>query len=321
MPNIICFGEMLIDFICSDTGVPLKNGTTFIKKAGGAPANVAVGISKLGGSSGFLGKVGSDPFGVFLKETLDTYGVDTSQLLLDNKHKTSLAFVSLKEDGERDFTFYREPGADTLLSENEIDMNYIGKADIFHYGSISLIEGPTRKTSFSLLKHAQDKNVLLSYDPNLRLNLWPSKEKARKGILEGMKYADIVKVSEEELEFITEMPDTERALNALHSLGPHVVLVTYGKEGALVSNKDNYRMVRGKAVKAVDATGAGDAFTAGFLYQLQKQSYDKRHTGVFKPDVDILERITRFANGVGAIVTTKYGAMSSLPSIGEVPVF
>lgn len=181
MPDIICIGEMLIDFMCSDTGVDLVNGINFTKKAGGAPANVAAGCARLGVKTGFIGKVGKDPFGIFLRETLQKEGVDVSGMILDSRSKTTLAFVSIQADGERDFTFIREPGADALLGIEEIDKNYLKTAKIFHFGSISMIGGDIKKTVLTCLELSKNNGAFISYDPNLRLNLWNNTDEALDG--------------------------------------------------------------------------------------------------------------------------------------------
>ncbi|KAF8008636.1 hypothetical protein BT93_K2334 [Corymbia citriodora subsp. variegata] len=190
---VLCFGEMLIDFVPTVGGVSLADAPAFEKAPGGAPANVAVGISKLGGSSAFIGKVGRDEFGHMLVDILKQNNVDNSGVRFDQNAKTALAFVTLREDGEREFLFFRHPSADMLFRESELDVSLIEKAAIFHYGSISLIEEPCRSTHIAAMKIAKRSGSLLSYDPNLRLPLWPSAEFARTEIMSIWDQADIIK--------------------------------------------------------------------------------------------------------------------------------
>jgi len=191
---VVCFGEMLIDFVPTVGGVSLAEAPAFKKAPGGAPANVAVGVSRLGGSSAFIGKVGDDEFGRMLADILRLNNVDNSGMRFDHNARTALAFVTLRGDGEREFLFFRHPSADMLLLESELDKNLIQKAKIFHYGSISLIEEPCRSTQLVAMKIAKAAGSLLSYDPNLRLPLWPSEEAARKEIMSIWNLADVIKV-------------------------------------------------------------------------------------------------------------------------------
>uniref|UniRef100_A0A7N0SZS9 Carbohydrate kinase PfkB domain-containing protein n=1 Tax=Kalanchoe fedtschenkoi TaxID=63787 RepID=A0A7N0SZS9_KALFE len=192
-PLVICFGEMLIDFVPTVAGISLADAPGFKKAPGGALANVAVGIARLGGSAAFIGKVGEDEFGSMLANMLAENNVDNSGLRYDSKARTGLAFITLREDGEREFMFYRHPSADMLLTEAELDADLIKKGTIFHYGSISLIEEPCRSAHLAALKLAKSAGCLLSYDPNLRLLLWPSADAARKGIMSIWNEADIIK--------------------------------------------------------------------------------------------------------------------------------
>ncbi len=313
MPDIICIGEMLIDFMCSDTGVDLVNGINFTKKAGGAPANVAAGCARLGVKTGFIGKVGKDPFGIFLRETLQKEGVDVSGMILDSRSKTTLAFVSIQADGERDFTFIREPGADALLGIEEIDKNYLKTAKIFHFGSISMIGGDIKKTVLTCLELSKNNGAFISYDPNLRLNLWNNTDEALDGINLGMPFADLVKISEDELEFITGFSDFEKGIKEIHKKGPVIVVVTLGKDGAILSNSGEIMTLPGYKVKSIDTTGAGDGFMAGFLYRLLLLDNLKSDTFKMKD----LKKAADFANRCGAAVTTKYGAIAAMPTIGE----
>jgi fructokinase len=185
MPDVTALGELLIDFVPTVSGVALIEAPAFQKAPGGAPANVAAGVAKLGVSAGFMGKVGDDAFGHFLAQTLQEVGVDTSALRFSSEARTALAFVSLRADGEREFMFYRHPSADMLYAPGEVDVEYIRSTRVFHYGSISLISEPSRSATLLAVEAARASEALISYDPNLRLALWPSTRAAKEGIMLG----------------------------------------------------------------------------------------------------------------------------------------
>jgi len=312
--SVICIGELLIDFFCTDVDIELVTGQHFEKQAGGAPANVCATIVKLGGSALFSGKVGKDPFGYFLKNTLDEVNVDTSMLVLDDEHPTTLAFVSLKANGERDFVFNR--GADAFLTENDLDKNRIMDAGILHFGSATaLLTDPFQSTYLSVMEAAKEEGKFISFDPNYRIDLWKGGrdqfvELAQKGIA----IADFVKVSDEELEIISGMKELSDGIEVLHQLGALVVAVTLGKEGTMISNGQNMELVPSIKVDSIDSTGAGDAFVGATLYQLARTTEPKR---VLK-DFEQLKQIIFFSNKVGAMVCTKVGAISSIPTHEEV---
>ncbi|KAH9316624.1 hypothetical protein KI387_025251, partial [Taxus chinensis] len=231
---VVCFGEMLIDFVPTVGGLSLAEAPAFKKAPGGAPANVAVSIARLGGSSAFIGKVGEDEFGFMLADILEKNNVNNKGMRFDAGARTALAFVTLRADGEREFMFYRNPSADMLLSESELEVDLIKQAKIFHYGSISLIAEPCKSAHLAAMKIAKDAGVLLSYDPNLRLPLWPSAHAAREGILSIWDSADIIKVSEEEIDFLTEGedPDDDAVVRKLFHPNLKLLLVTEGQEGS-----------------------------------------------------------------------------------------
>jgi len=308
---IITLGELLIDFVSTQSGVTLAQAPAFQKAPGGAPANVAVGVARLGARSGFIGKVGNDDFGHFLAHTLRKNSVDTSALRFSDQARTMLAFVSLRADGERDFMFYRHPSADMRLRPDEIDRATIGAARIFHFGSISLISQPSRGATLAAVETAVEAGVWVSYDPNLRLNLWPSREAARKGMLTGWRYAQVAKVSEEELAFLSGEDDFDAAVDRLWHERLRLVVVTAGRDGCRYATAGARGSVPGFSVEVVDTTGAGDGFVAGLLVGLLEnaQVWD---------DVPTLEKVLRFANAVGALTTTKRGAIPALPTREQV---
>ena len=307
MAEVICLGEMLIDFVATESGVTLLEAPAFKKAPGGAPANVAVGVARLGLSSAFMGKVGDDDFGKFLARTLQDNGVDTSALRMSKEARTGLAFVSLRADGERDFLFFRHPSADMLYQSDEVDTAAIQKASIFHFGSITLIDDPSRKATLHAVKIAQDSGLLISYDPNLRLKLWPSTAAARAGLLLGWPHAHVAKVSHEELLFMAESNHTGDAVNKLWHENLKLLLVTEGANGCSYFTKDYRGQVAGFAVDTIDTTGAGDGFVAGLLVKLANNASlidDEAH----------LVAALRYANAVGALTTIQRGAIPALPT-------
>ncbi|KZV52937.1 fructokinase [Dorcoceras hygrometricum] len=307
---VVCFGELLIDFVPTVGGVSLADAPAFKKAAGGAPANVAVCIAKLGGSAAFIGKVGEDEFGRMLVDILKTNNVDISGVRFDPHARTALAFVTLTADGEREFMFYRNPSADMRLQELELDTDLVKKAAIFHCGSISLIEEPSRSTQFAAIEIAKKSGSLLSYDPNLRLPLWPSEEAARKGIMSIWDQADIIKISGEEISFLTEGDDPNDdnvVLTKLFHPNLSLLLVSEGAAGCRYYTKRFKGRVPGVKVKAVDTTGAGDAFIGATLFCLAS------HLNLYE-DEDKLREALFFANACGALTVTDNGAIPALPT-------
>lgn len=314
MPQVISCGEMLIDFVSTLNGVSLIDAPAFEKAPGGAPANVAVGLARLGLSSGFMGKVGDDDFGRFLQLVLDRNGVDTSRLLFSQEARTALAFVSLRPDGERDFVFYRHPSADMLFSPEEVDGQYVASARVFHYGSISLGAEPSRSATLRAVQTARDNGLFISYDPNLRRNLWPSEQAAREGIMLGWEHANLVKISEEEALFLAGGCD-EAAVRSLWHSRLHLLVVTQGSGGSTYYTRHASGYIPGFQVQPVDTTGAGDAFLAGLLYRLFP-SLELLASG--RLDAQEIEQAVQFGNAAGALTTTKRGAIPALPTQREV---
>lgn len=312
--SILCVGELLIDFICSDIDVSLIDGVNFVKKAGGAPANVGAAITKLGGCATFAGKVGNDPFGVFLKNTLEEVGVDTSMLIYDKAINTTFAYVSIKSDGERDFVFNR--GADVNLKYEELDLDKIVQSKIIHFGSATaMLGGNLKDTYFKVMELAKKEGIFISFDPNYRVDLWKNRINEFTQIsTECLKYADFVKVSDEELEIISGKDSIEDGIKEFHKLGAKIVAVTLGKEGTLISNGEESAIVGSIKIKSIDSTGAGDAFVGATLYKIAQIDNPKTLIENFEQIKDIIE----FANKVGAIVCTKLGAIAALPTLKEV---
>ena len=316
MPAFLTLGELLIDFVPTITPTTLIAAPAFVKAPGGAPANVAVGLARLGHTVGFLGRVGDDPFGHFLAETLTTNGVDITGLKFDPAARTALAFVSLKPDGDRDFLFYRHPSADMRHTPEDIDPALIQSAQVLHYGSISLIADPAHSATLHAISLAQQHGLTLSYDPNLRLPLWPSAEAARAGLRLGLQHAHIVKISQDEIHFLTGETDLVAGARQLWQPTTRLMAVTLGPHGCLYLTADRHTTLPGYTVAAIDATGAGDGFTAGLLHGLHTRGLLTHPT-----DPADLTAVCQFANAVGALTTTRRGAIPALPTLAAVNAF
>jgi fructokinase len=298
--SVVCLGELLIDFVSMESGVGVGDAPGFVKKAGGAPANVAAAVRKLGHPCAFMTQLGDDPFGHYLAGVLKDADVDISGVTFTQEARTALAFVSLGPGGERDFMFYRHPSADMLMTAESLQLELLDSAKIFHFGSITMISEPSRSATLTAAQAALDKGLLVSYDPNLRLPLWASADAAREGMLLGLDYAHIVKVSDEELVFLG--GDVEKLWRERTQL----ILVTMGPGGATAYTREGSVHLDGFSVDAVDTTGSGDAFMAGILVSvLENPNYTQ---------LDGLKDMLRFANAAGAITATQKGAIPSLPT-------
>ncbi len=337
MPTFVTMGELLVDFISSARGqarwltpvggrpeehgkagdVSAGGGPAFIPSPGGAPANVAVGLSRLRKDVGFIGKVGDDPFGRGLADVLSAMGVDIRAVSFSSRARTMLAFVTLSASGERDFVFFRHPSADMLISPDDIPEGYLSGASCFHFGSISLIDEPARSTTLGLVEAAQGAGALVSFDPNIRLSLFGDAAMAKRTILSAIPLADILKLSEEEAAFLTEQKTPKTAALELLSMGPGLVAVTGGNRGSVAVTTRYAVEVDAYEVGVLDTTGAGDAFCAAMLASFSE-------TSVKKPaelsDLDLI-RIFRRANAAGAIAVTRPGAIGAMPTADEIELF
>lgn len=315
---IVTLGEAVIDFVSEEPGVDLKGASGFHKMFGGAPANVAIGVTKLGVSAGFVGKVGNDAFGHYLEEELIQAGVDTSCLYFSEAAKTTLTFVSLTSQGDRDFVFYRDPGADALLLAQEITEQYIQGANALHLGSISFISSISRDATWRAIEFAKNYGLTISMDPNIRLSLWKNEEEARKVIRDALVHCDLCKLSKEEVEFLSGKANVAEAARDLLELGPGLVIVTLGSRGCFYKHGSREGTIEGYQVQVKDTTGAGDAFTAGFLSHIV-------HNGLLGDLISLEEKdlvdALRYANAVAAMATTDYGATSAFPDAKQVDKF
>lgn len=314
MFDVTSLGEILIDF--TPAGNSNNCNLLFERNPGGAPANLAVSVARLGGSSAFIGKAGDDIFGRFLKNTLKKENVDDSGLVLTKEALTTLAFVELKENGERDFSFYRNNSADTLLKPSEVCIDHIKNSRFFHFGSLSLTHKSARKATMAALRTALKSGVNISYDPNLRKPLWKNSDEAKRAILSVMHYASVLKVSDDELFFITGEKELDRGAEIIiKRFNTPILLVTRGADGS-----NSYfcgKVIRQSAftdLKVIDTTGAGDAFFGSFLYSLLHEAcMDVRHltqTG--------MDFCMRFASAAAAVCVSRKGAIPSLPKREEV---
>jgi len=317
---MISIGEALIDFLSVQKGVSIEETRGFTIAPGGAPANVAGAVAKLGGSAGFVGKVGGDSFGKMIKNTFSEAGVNTDYLIIDRKVNTTLAFISVKENGEPDFVFYRNHcGADLALRQDEINEGYINECKILHFGSISFTGEPLKSTTLKAIRIAKGAGKLISFDPNLRPSLWESLRHAKAEIENGLACADIVKLTDEELQFVSGESNLTKGADVILKHGPRIVIVTRGARSCFYSDGIAAFEVPAYEVDAVDTTGAGDAFIAGVLFQLigRIQSGES----VFQVERKEAERMIRFAHACGAITVTRKGVIPALPTALEVEEF
>ena len=319
MPKALCIGELLIDFVSTAVDATLAEAPEFAKAAGGATANVAVGLAKLGVDSGFIGKIGDEPFGDFLRQTLKQSRVDTANLISEADRRTTLAFVATRSDGAKDILFYRNPGADILLRPDEIDAAYVQSAEVFHYGSCSLSHQPVRDATVRAIQYAKDAGAFISYDPNLRLMMWDAPEEAKHWIWEVMSYANVVKAADEEWEFITDTPELEEGSEHILETGVELVIVTLGEHGCYYNNGSYQGYVDGFKVEVVDPLGAGDGFVAAMLTQIMDSGGGVEK--LLELDDNQLQGVMRYANAAGALTTQKIGVIPALPTASEIEAF
>ena len=310
--KIISYGELLIDMVSTSPDAPIGAAIDWVKAPGGAPANVAVGLQRLGAQTEFWGAVGDDPFGEFLRVTVENEGVDVAHLQT-RPERTTIAFVATLASGNKEICFYRNPGADAHFDISQIGADAFEGADIFHCGSVSLSLEPSRSAQFELAKRARDAGVLVSFDPNWRPSIWPDFDKARELIWQMIDLSDIVKVADEEWEFVTGTPDFARGAALIRERGPKLVIMTRGAQGASWNCADGQGEVAGFAAKAIDTLGAGDSFVAGMLYQVAVAASLEAVL-----NAESLNEILRFANACGALATQKAGAIPALPTKEEV---
>ncbi|MBR4090442.1 MAG: carbohydrate kinase [Mogibacterium sp.] len=310
MTDIITLGELLIDL--TQRGSDENGNGEFTAYPGGAPANVAVAASRLGASAGFIGKVGDDAFGRSLADTLKKDNVDISGLYYDDYQPTTMAIVSVDESGERDFSFYRKPGADTQLTVDEaVGALSADLPKILHVGSLSMTTSPGKEACEEAVKYAKDNGSVISYDPNYRAALWDSEEHAIEMMKVLLPYADILKVSDEEMVMLTGTDDFEEGSRILAEYGIGLVMVTLGSDGVFVRMGSHTATVPGFSVEVADTNGAGDTFLGAMLMQIAK--------GIDGTE-DVwaqLLRMVRYANKAASLTCSRHGAIPAMPSLAE----
>jgi fructokinase len=310
---LVAIGEALIDFIPDKKDCPFDDVSAFSPKVGGAPANVCAAYSVLGGKSRLLTQLGDDPFGHKIIKKLSSFGIDMTCVGLTDAANTALAFVSLDKDGNRTFSFYRNPSADMLYSPENVRESFFNNAYALHFCSVDLGDFPMKNAHIRAIEIARKKGAIISFDPNLRFPLWKSRESLYSTVNEFIPLCDIVKISDEELEFITGTDDIKSALPKLFSENVKLIIYTCGKHGAYAFTKTANAFSKGKKVKVVDTTGAGDGFIGSFLWKMNdlKLSADMIGTLTEKQLFDCLE----FANEFCAVSVQHSGAIDSYTDI------
>lgn len=316
--DVVCLGETLVDFLPADgaRGKKVREVPTWTRCLGGAPANVAVGVSRLGAKSAICGVTGDDELGWFLHEELEREGVDVSHLRHSKDGKTGLGFVSLTTTGERSFLFYRENAAELLLDPSDADHAFFARAKVLHLGTNSLLRPKAREASLGSAQAAKARGQLVSCDPNLRLHLWKDPRELFGLLRQLLPNAAVVKLSDEEIEFVTESSKPEDALQVLASLGVALPVVTLGAKGAVASWRGELLRVEAPKVEVVDTTGAGDGFMAGLLQSLTSKASSRAELDAL--DAPTITGCLRFGCRVGSRVVTKLGAVAGLPRSGDV---
>ena len=313
--TLFSIGEALIDMIPSKVGCSFDEVPSFSPRTGGAPANVCAAFTRLGGKSTFLSQLGDDPFGHKIARELEACGIDLSHLAFTDKANTALAFVSLEEDGNRTFSFYRKPSADLLYAPEQIDPAWFTDAFALHFCSVSLVDSPMRHAHLAAISAAREAGAIVSFDPNLRFPLWPDREMLRETVLQFMPLANILKISDEELEFLTGTADMETALPQLFVGDVQLVLYTCGSAGAHAYTRTAHGFSVSKPVKAVDTTGAGDGFIGSFLWQLHKNGVDRAALPALQAEQ--LNQWLDFSNRFCGYSVQRYGAIDSYPTIDQ----
>lgn len=303
--DVTAMGEMLIDF--TKNGESEQGNGLFEACPGGAPCNVLAMLNKLGRKTAFIGKVGNDQFGRLLKDTIDAIGIETKGLILDEEIKTTLAFVHTFPDGDREFSFYRKPGADMMLEEKEVDEELIRGSKVFHFGTLSMTDEPVRTATKKALETAKEAGCLITFDPNLRPPLWKSLDEAKEMMEYGFTQCDVLKISDNEIQFVSGKEDYDEGIQYLQDKY-HIPLIflTMGKDGSRAYYKDMRVEKAGYPVKSIETTGAGDTFCGCAINGVLKYGIDNLTE-------ENLEEILQYANAGAALITLKKGAIRSMP--------
>ena len=312
--DVVALGELLIDF--TESGKSPDGMRLFEQNPGGAPANMLTAVSRFGCKTALIGKVGDDMHGRFLIETLEKEGIDNDAVIRDPGQFTTLAFVGLDNNGERTFSFARKPGADTMLHEDELDTDLLSNCKVFHFGSLSLTDEPARSATQKAVQTAKSFGAVISYDPNYRASLWPDVETAVEMMRSAIPLADVLKVSDEESLLLTGCKDPETAAEKLIAMGPKLVAVTLGSEGAFLSENGIKEKVPAFSVKSTDTTGAGDSFWGGFIGSFL--TLGKKIEEMTREDI---RKCALMGNAFAALCVQKRGGIPSIPTKKEVEDF
>jgi fructokinase len=316
MPDLLSFGEAVIDFFPETLGVPLGDVDRFARHLGGAPANVAVGLARLGARAGLMTLVGADEFGRFARAALAREGVDVRGVGTHRTARTAITFVSVGPAGERSFLFYRHPSADQEIAVHDVDPALVAEARVLHFGSSTLSREPARAATRLALAAARRAGRVVSCDPNLRFHLWADPGEAGPLVRETLAEADVVKISDDELAAIVGTSDVEQGASAVRALGPSLCVVTLGERGCYYDGAGGRGWVRGVRVPVVDTTGAGDGFVAGLWAELLRRADRPKDW-----PAEAVERACMFANRVAARVVTRLGATAALPTRSDCDIF
>ena len=309
--DVTALGELLVDFTMN--GLSAQQNRLFEANPGGAPCNVLAMLRKLDRKTAFIGKVGNDSFGKMLKDTVSAQGINTDNLLMDDKVPTTLAFVNTAPDGDRNFSFYRNPGADMMLKPDEIDAELINSSKIFHFGSLSMTEPNIEATTKAAVEQAKKASAIISFDPNLRPPLWDSLETANEKIRYGLSQCDILKISDDEIEFLTGTDDIDEGIQRIREeFDIKLVCATMGKRGSKAYYK-NLKVECAPFLRddTIETTGAGDTFMACLLHAVLENGIDSL-------DEQKIYNMLEFANAASSIITTKKGALKVMPEKSEI---
>lgn len=313
--DVVALGELLIDF--TENGLSEQGNPLLEANPGGAPCNVLSMLQKLGGKTAFIGKVGNDGFGHLLTKAVQEQGIDTTGLVYDNDVHTTLALVLKKENGDRDFAFYRNPGADMNLKEEEVNESLIASSSIFHFGTLSLTDESVKKATQKAVKAAKENGLTITFDPNLREPLWRSLEEAHEQVAWGLQQADVVKISDNEITWFTGIDNYDEGIAFLQKEYPNLKLIclSMGGDGSKAVYRDIHVSYPAFLQEAtIETTGAGDTFCACMIHTVLENGIDHL-------DEEKLKEMLKFANAAASLVTTKKGALRVMPTKEEVESF
>ena len=312
--DVVTLGELLIDF--TDNGKSAQGNTMFEANPGGAPCNVLAMLNRFGHPTAFIGKVGKDIFGLKLKSVLEEVGIDTSNLIVDEDARTTLAFVQTFEDGDRDFSFYRNPGADMLLTADEVNEELVKSAKLFHFGTLSMTHEGVREATKKAIRLAKEAGAVVSFDPNLRPPLWKSLDDAKEQVAYGLTQCDVLKISDNEIQWFTGEEDFDKGIEKLRQeYDIPLILLSMGRDGSRAYYKDlRVELPSFIQKETIETTGAGDTFGGCCLHYVLEYGLDGLNE-------ERLKEMLTFANAAASIITTRKGALRVMPKADEVERF